>query len=281
MPAPSQSTTAQSSSKIDRRLAAHPRQGLEAGRPHPRRAAGAGRPAQRRQGPRVRRTHHDVGGEAVNCTVSDMSGNGGTAPPSVLPTCPSRGGRLALAVTRPLANGQRWQKARGVEVPISPLRGRCPAGQRGATYSGPSFFRLRTEVTNHGASSCSSDKRGNARARMRKDMTEAELKLWNELRAHRLMDLLPPADAECRLHRRFCLSDRKLIVEIDGSQHGEAQLSKRDATKRLAGNPRLDRPPFLERRCLARHRQCLPAHRHRGWRNRCRDTAESPTETRP
>jgi very-short-patch-repair endonuclease len=56
---------------------------------------------------------------------------------------------------------------------------------------------------------------------MRKVMTDAELRLWNELRAHRLMGLgfrrqLPVAgyivDFACPSHR--------LIVEIDGSQHG-------------------------------------------------------------
>jgi len=61
--------------------------------------------------------------------------------------------------------------------------------------------------------------RQNAR-RMRKAMTDAELKLWNELRAHRLMGLgfrrqLPLAgyivDFACPEHR--------VIVEVDGAQH--------------------------------------------------------------
>ena len=63
-------------------------------------------------------------------------------------------------------------------------------------------------------------RRANAR-RMRKVMTDAELKFWNAVRAHRLMGLsfrrqIPIAgyivDFACPLHR--------LIVEIDGSQHG-------------------------------------------------------------
>jgi very-short-patch-repair endonuclease len=63
--------------------------------------------------------------------------------------------------------------------------------------------------------------RRNAR-KMRKAMTEAELKLWNELRAHRLMGLgfrrqLPIADYIID----FACPDKKLIVEVDGSQHGE------------------------------------------------------------
>ena len=62
-------------------------------------------------------------------------------------------------------------------------------------------------------------RRANAK-RMRKALTEAELKLWNELRAHRLMGLgfrrqVPVAgfivDFACPQHR--------LIVEIDGWQH--------------------------------------------------------------
>ncbi|ANK90982.1 MULTISPECIES: endonuclease domain-containing protein [Rhizobium] len=65
-------------------------------------------------------------------------------------------------------------------------------------------------------------RRANAR-RMRKALSEAELKLWNELRAHRLMGLsfrrqMPIAgyivDFACPSHR--------LIVEIDGSQHALA-----------------------------------------------------------
>ncbi|MEH6691605.1 MAG: DUF559 domain-containing protein [Pseudorhizobium pelagicum] len=59
--------------------------------------------------------------------------------------------------------------------------------------------------------------------RMRRVMTDAELKLWNELRAHRLMGLsfrrqMPTSgyivDFACPLH--------KLVVEVDGSQHGNA-----------------------------------------------------------
>jgi very-short-patch-repair endonuclease len=62
--------------------------------------------------------------------------------------------------------------------------------------------------------------RANARG-MRSTLTDAELKLWNELRSHRLMGLgfrrqMPIAgyivDFACPTHR--------LIVEVDGSQHG-------------------------------------------------------------
>jgi very-short-patch-repair endonuclease len=74
-------------------------------------------------------------------------------------------------------------------------------------------------------------RRANAR-RMRKAMTDAELKLWNELRAHRLMGLsfrrqMPIAgyivDFACPSHR--------LIIEIDGSQHALAPNVSYDETR--------------------------------------------------
>jgi len=70
--------------------------------------------------------------------------------------------------------------------------------------------------------------RQNAR-KMRKAMTNAELKLWNELRAHRLMGLsfrrqLPIAGYIVD----FACPAKKLIVEVDGSQHGDAGNIKAD-----------------------------------------------------
>lgn len=70
--------------------------------------------------------------------------------------------------------------------------------------------------------------RRNAR-KMRKAMTDAELKLWNEIRAHRLMGLafrrqMPIAGYIVD----FACPSAKLIVEVDGSQHGE---SARDAMR--------------------------------------------------
>ncbi|MDX8481819.1 endonuclease domain-containing protein [Mesorhizobium sp. VK24D] len=76
-----------------------------------------------------------------------------------------------------------------------------------------------------------SRQRKNAKS-MRHAMTDAELKLWNELRAHRLMGLgfrrqvpIGPyiVDFACSVHR--------LIVEVDGSQHADAEHSRRDGTK--------------------------------------------------
>jgi len=63
--------------------------------------------------------------------------------------------------------------------------------------------------------------RRNAR-RMRRAMTEAELKLWNELRAHRLMGLGFRRQVPIgRYIVDFACPEHKLIVEVDGSQHAE------------------------------------------------------------
>jgi very-short-patch-repair endonuclease len=67
---------------------------------------------------------------------------------------------------------------------------------------------------------------------MRSAMTDAELKLWNELRAHRLMELafrrqMPIAGYIVD----FACPDKKLIVEIDGGQHADAGQSEADVTR--------------------------------------------------
>jgi very-short-patch-repair endonuclease len=76
--------------------------------------------------------------------------------------------------------------------------------------------------------------RKNARS-MRKALTEPELKLWNELRAHRLMGLafrrqMPIGsyivDFACPSHR--------LIVEVDGAGHGHAGQIAHDQTRDTA-----------------------------------------------
>ncbi|CCF20251.1 conserved protein of unknown function [Pseudorhizobium banfieldiae] len=68
--------------------------------------------------------------------------------------------------------------------------------------------------------------------RMRRALTDAELRLWNELRAHRLMGLsfrrqMPIAgyivDFACPAY--------KLVVEVDGSQHGEADAITYDQAR--------------------------------------------------
>ncbi|MCR4266878.1 endonuclease domain-containing protein [Nitratireductor sp. ZSWI3] len=62
--------------------------------------------------------------------------------------------------------------------------------------------------------------RRNAR-RMRKALTEAELKLWNELRAHRLMGLSFRRQMPIGGYiADFACPSARIIVEVDGSQHG-------------------------------------------------------------
>lgn len=73
--------------------------------------------------------------------------------------------------------------------------------------------------------------RCNAR-RMRKSMTDAELKLWNELRAHRLMGLsfrrqMPIAGYIVD----FACPSKKLVVELDGSHHGDGSAVGADAVR--------------------------------------------------
>lgn len=77
--------------------------------------------------------------------------------------------------------------------------------------------------------------RKNAKS-MRRRMTDAELKLWNELRAHRLMGLgfrrqFPVAGYIVD----FACPEKKIIVELDGSQHATAATAESGAvrTKRL------------------------------------------------
>ena len=69
---------------------------------------------------------------------------------------------------------------------------------------------------------------------MRKELTEAELKFWNAVRAHRLENLgfrrqVPIAgyivDFACPSHR--------IIVEIDGSQHADNAVYDAVRTARL------------------------------------------------
>ena len=67
---------------------------------------------------------------------------------------------------------------------------------------------------------------------MRRRMTDAELKLWNELRAHRLMGLgfrrqFPIG----RYIADFACPEKKIIVEVDGSQHAEEKQSAADAVR--------------------------------------------------
>jgi very-short-patch-repair endonuclease len=72
---------------------------------------------------------------------------------------------------------------------------------------------------------------------MRRVMTDPELKLWNELRAHRLMGLgfrrqFPVAGYIVD----FACPAKRLILELDGTHHGEADVAAADGvrSKRLA-----------------------------------------------
>lgn len=65
---------------------------------------------------------------------------------------------------------------------------------------------------------------------LRKEMTEAEQSVWGRLRAKRLGGLhfrrqhpIPPYVVD------FCCIAAKLIVELDGSQHGDERDAGRDA----------------------------------------------------
>ncbi len=63
--------------------------------------------------------------------------------------------------------------------------------------------------------------RRNSARRMRKELTEAERRLWHKLRAHRLGGLgfkrqMPIGDYIVD----FACPSKRLVVEVDGSQHG-------------------------------------------------------------
>ncbi|TWF58451.1 endonuclease domain-containing protein [Neorhizobium alkalisoli] len=76
-------------------------------------------------------------------------------------------------------------------------------------------------------------RRSNAK-RMRKVMTDAEVKFWNAVRAHRLGGLsfrrqVPIAGYIVD----FCCASHRLIVEIDGLQHVEDIAYDNARTQRL------------------------------------------------
>ncbi|RUU55202.1 DUF559 domain-containing protein [Mesorhizobium sp. M2C.T.Ca.TU.002.02.1.1] len=83
-------------------------------------------------------------------------------------------------------------------------------------------------MTHHRVSPVS---RGSAR-KMRKAMTDAELKLWNEVRADRLMGMafrrqMPIAGYIVD----FACPAKRLIVELDGSQHASAEVAATDTVR--------------------------------------------------
>ncbi|WP_246717235.1 endonuclease domain-containing protein [Oricola nitratireducens] len=63
-------------------------------------------------------------------------------------------------------------------------------------------------------------------------MTDAERKLWHELRAHRLMGLGFRRQYPIRNYiADFACPARRLIVEIDGSHHADDGTAARDLSR--------------------------------------------------
>jgi very-short-patch-repair endonuclease len=116
--------------------------------------------------------------------------------------------------------------------PISPLVGEMPGRAEGGVRRLANPSRQEHDMPH---APVPQKRRANAKL-MRKAMTDAELKLWNAIRAHRLMGLsfrrqLPVGgyivDFACPTHR--------LIIEVDRSQHANSHDLRYDAlrTQRL------------------------------------------------
>ncbi|TDH39458.1 endonuclease domain-containing protein [Pseudohoeflea suaedae] len=76
--------------------------------------------------------------------------------------------------------------------------------------------------------------RANAK-RMRRTMTDAERKLWYELRGHRLMGLGFRRQSPIKgFIVDFACPERRLIVELDGSQHARASAEISDQARTTA-----------------------------------------------
>lgn len=71
---------------------------------------------------------------------------------------------------------------------------------------------------------------------LRSNMTDAELHLWTRLRAHRLDDLSFRRQVPIGSYvvDFVCLSER-LVIEVDGGQHGAARDEARDAWLKKQG----------------------------------------------
>jgi very-short-patch-repair endonuclease len=64
---------------------------------------------------------------------------------------------------------------------------------------------------------------------LHRNMTRAEVKLWTRLRAHRLNDIhFRNQHAIGNYVVDFCAPRKKLIIELDGSQHLEQDASQYD-----------------------------------------------------
>ena len=66
---------------------------------------------------------------------------------------------------------------------------------------------------------------------LHRNMTEAEAKLWKHLRAHRMRDVhFRNQHAIGNYIVDFCAPRRKLIIELDGSQHLEQEEYDKERT---------------------------------------------------
>jgi very-short-patch-repair endonuclease len=71
--------------------------------------------------------------------------------------------------------------------------------------------------------------------RMRREMTEAELKLWSILRNRALVGVKFRRQVPIGNYiADFCCLDRRLIVELDGGQHAEQEPADASRTRFLA-----------------------------------------------
>jgi very-short-patch-repair endonuclease len=70
---------------------------------------------------------------------------------------------------------------------------------------------------------------------LHRNMTPAEAKLWSRLRAHRMADVhFRNQHAIGNYIVDFCVSRRKLVIELDGSQHFEQEEYDAERTAFLA-----------------------------------------------
>ncbi len=123
-------------------------------------------------------------------------------------------------------------------APLSPLAGEMSALADRGGYTAP------VAITEHGARQLPHRKvsnrlRQNAR-KLRSDMTDAEKKLWQALRAHRLEGIAFRRQMPIEGYIvDFAAPACRLIVELDGSQHAEdaglQRDSKRDAALKAFG----------------------------------------------
>ncbi len=67
--------------------------------------------------------------------------------------------------------------------------------------------------------------------RLRRDQTDAERRLWQRLRGHQLGVQFRRQHPLAGFILDFCCVSRLLVVELDGSQHGEPEAARCDAAR--------------------------------------------------